>query len=240
MVECAIEAKYDMSRNRDAPGKVKTAYPRWLYWFSRYGNAGLRTMGKVLTADKLAQDLFVMMTASIHSTSGAGLCIIFDMLAHPDALLEIQEEISRVQAANPIWTRKALGELCVLDSFMRESARFHARTQYTAVHQVLTAPWTSKDGLTIPAGTTLQFLNYHYNFDPCRHIRKRQVMEENTYRFHFASVANDMLNWGTGWHACPGRFFAQETLMLMIIHLLTHYELRHVENQTDTSHLTLQ
>jgi hypothetical protein len=46
-----------------------------------------------------------MMTASIHSTSAAGLCIIFDMLAHPDALLEMQEEISRVRAANSnTWT----------------------------------------------------------------------------------------------------------------------------------------
>ncbi|KAI1158423.1 cytochrome P450 [Nemania serpens] len=281
-----------------APSKVKTTYPRWLYWFSRYANSGVRTMwkhrarartllapvleariaataeyaaqggrskqgrrkyedgvqwlydthtarGKVLTPDQLAQDLFVMMTASIHSTSGAGLCILFDMLAHPDALSEIQEEIARVQAANPTWTRKALGELCVLDSFMRESARFHALTQYTAVHRVPTAPWTFKDGLTIPAGTTLQFPNYHYNFDPSvhedpqvfdakRHLRKRQAMEENTHRFHFASVANDMLNWGAGRHACPGRFFAQETLKLMIIHLLTHYEFRHVEDQMDT------
>lgn len=35
-----------------------------------------------------------------------------------------------------------------------------------------------------------------------------------------------MLNWGVGRHACPGRFFAQETLKLLLIRLITGYEFR--------------
>ena len=85
-----------------------------------------KARGKKLTPDQLTQDLFVIMTASIHSTSSAGLAIIFDLLEHPDALVEIQREISRVKSANVSWTRLELGELRVLDSFMRESARVHA------------------------------------------------------------------------------------------------------------------
>jgi cytochrome P450 len=85
--------------------------------------------GKNLTPDQLAQDLFVIMTASIHSTSGTALCILYDIMNHPEAVDEIREEIVRVQAAHPVWTRQALGELRVLDSFMRESSRMHALTQ---------------------------------------------------------------------------------------------------------------
>lgn len=87
--------------------------------------------GKTLSTDQLAQDLFVIMTASIHSTSGAGLGILFDMLEHSETLSEITQEIVQVQSKleGGIWTRKALGDLRLLDSFMRESARVHALTQ---------------------------------------------------------------------------------------------------------------
>jgi cytochrome P450 len=87
--------------------------------------------GKTLTPDQLAQDLFVIMTASIHSTSGACLAVLFDMLEHPDTLSDITQEILNVQRklAEGVWTRKALGDLRLLDSFMRESARVHALTQ---------------------------------------------------------------------------------------------------------------
>ena len=42
-----------------------------------------------------------------------------------------------------------------------------------------------------------------------------------------------MLQWGSGRHACPGRFFAQETLKLMMVRLLTHYEFKHTEQDKE-------
>jgi cytochrome P450 len=138
--------------------------------------------GKDLTPDRLARDLFVIMTASIHSTSGAALAMLFDMLEHPEALPDIKEEIQQVRSklSGGVWTRKALGDLRVLDSFMRESARVHALTQCeyidqtdsrnftnttldTAVQRIPTSSWTFKDGLEIPAGTTMTFPSYHHN-----------------------------------------------------------------------------
>lgn len=97
-------------------------------------------------------------------------------------------------------------------------------------------PFKFKDGLEIPSGFTMAFPSYQHNFDPAvhpdpntfdahRHLRKRE--DSNPHKFHFASVSEDMLVWGAGRHACPGRFFAQETLKLLIIHLLTHYEFKH-------------
>jgi cytochrome P450 len=98
--------------------------------------------GKQLTPDQLAQDLFVIMTASIHSTSGTALAILFDMIEHSDALSEIMDEIKRVQNSNPTWTRQALGELRILDSFMRESARVHALTQCKYTNTIVTSVYT--------------------------------------------------------------------------------------------------
>ncbi|KAI3316491.1 cytochrome P450 [Xylariaceae sp. AK1471] len=223
-----------------APTQVRMRYLRWLYWLSRYANAGVKTMwkhrGRIKQGRRKYEDgvqwlydahtaggkiLFVMMVASIHSTSGAGLCIVFDMLDYPDALAEIKKEIDRVRATNPgNWTWKTLGELRFLDSFMRDSSRVPALTQYTAVHRIPAAPFTFKYGLEIPARTTLQLPSYHRNFDvsmhenpqvsdATRHLRKREA-NGNTHRFYFAS-----------------------TLKLMIIHLLTHYEFKHIRDKKD-------
>ena len=112
------------------------------------------------------------------------------------------------------------------------------------MQRIPTSDWTFKDGLTIPAGTTIAFPSYHQGFNPVlnpnaqefdalRHF-KRRVEQENTHGFHFASAADDMLNWGAGRHSCPGRFFAQDTLKLMFIHLLTNYKFKPVEELKDT------
>ncbi|KAI1846208.1 hypothetical protein JX266_007733 [Neoarthrinium moseri] len=281
-----------------SPGKVKVAYPQWLYWLAQYTDSGIRKMrriqrrasqilnhvlqnriaateelkvigqksrgprkyedgvqwlldahsahGKELSITQLARDLFVMMTASIHSTTGAGLCILLDMMDHPDVIDEIRDEIQRVQETlvGGIWTRAALGQLRLLDSFMRESARFHALTQYTAVQRIPTTPWTFKDGLQIPAGTTFAFPSFHHNFDHTihskpevfdakRHLRKRGNLSD-THKYHFASTSEDSVNWGAGRHACPGRFFAQETLKLMLMRLLMNYDIKHDKTLEDT------
>jgi cytochrome P450 len=91
-----------------------------------------------------------------------------------------------------------------------------------------------KDGLLLPAGTQLSFPTYQYSqdgdihadpavFDPMRHLRKR--LEIDLTKYHFASTA-DSLVWGSGPHACPGRFLAQDALKLIFIYMLTHYELK--------------
>jgi hypothetical protein len=98
-----------------------------------------RARGKRLTPDTLAQSIYVIMTAAIDSTSSTALWMLFDLLDHPDAMAEIREEILRVSggSADFVWTRQALGELRVLDSFMRESLRVHSFTQSTSANNLV-------------------------------------------------------------------------------------------------------
>ena len=97
-------------------------------------------------------------------------------------------------------------------------------------------PFTFKDGLHIPQFSQLAFPRYPYGmdadvnpdpetFDYKRHLRRR-VGEDNATKFHFASVSDDTLAWGTGVHACPGRFLAQESLKLIFANLVARYEFR--------------
>lgn len=93
--------------------------------------------------------------------------------------------------------------------------------------------FTFKDGLHIPAGTQVAFCSQQQNLDPDiypdpetfqpkRWLEQRQGIDQN--RFHFPSTTDTWLNWGSGIHACPGRFLADVSLKLIFVHLLTHYD----------------
>lgn len=101
-------------------------------------------------------------------------------------------------------------------------------------------PWTSSDGLHIPAGTQISFPNGQLNldpdiypdatnFDPKRFYPKRKSADGN--KFHFASVSDDSLNFGAGFHACPGVFLAQEAIKLIFVHMLTNYDFTYTEER---------
>ncbi|KAI0009475.1 cytochrome P450 [Xylariaceae sp. FL0662B] len=198
---------------------------------------GYRAQGRKPTPQKLADDELSISVASIHSSSATALSTLFDLMDHQDSLAEIREEISQVRKEYPTWTRNALGSLKLLDSFMKESQRVHSLTQLT-MQRWAVSPVTFKDGFHIPAGIPISFANHQLNLDPAVHSdpevfdakrfsRKRKGADAT--KFHFASVSDDSINWGSGMHACPGRFLAQETLKLMFVHLLTHYEFKHPE-----------
>jgi cytochrome P450 len=99
-------------------------------------------------------------------------------------------------------------------------------------------PWTFSDGLHIPAGTQISFPNRQLNLDSDIHVdattfdakrfsRKREGADAT--KFHFASVSDDSLNFGAGFHACPGRFLAQEAIKLIFVHMLTNYDFKYSE-----------
>lgn len=95
--------------------------------------------------------------------------------------------------------------------------------------------YTFKDGLHVPAGTVVSFPNLRHNMDPSllpeadtfdgkRWLRRR--IGFNTSKFQFASTAEDAFDWGAGLHACPGRFMAEVTIKLILICLVTRYDMK--------------
>lgn len=111
------------------------------------------------------------------------------------------------------------------------------------MQRTVISPYTFKDGLHIPAGFSINFPSMQHSldaelygpdvnsFDPKRWINKRQGFD--TSKYQFASSSDYWLNWGNGPHACPGRFLADITIKLIIIHILTNFDIKNPEGVTE-------
>ncbi|RYP78150.1 hypothetical protein DL769_003231 [Monosporascus sp. CRB-8-3] len=88
-------------------------------------------------------------------------------------------------------------------------------------------------GPTLPAGVIIAVNGQAINrspdlwpnpdsFNMDRFYRLRQKLG-NENRFHFLTTGSDSPGWGDGTHACPGRFFATNTLKIALARFLKKY-----------------
>ncbi|KAF7365863.1 hypothetical protein MVEN_00460800 [Mycena venus] len=183
--------------------------------------------------------------AAIHTSSMAFTHAIFDLTMHPEHLLPMREEAERVVREEG-WTKAALNNMIKIDSFLRESQRLNPTGPLVMQRRVV-----SKDGFRFSDGTVLPqgaFLSVaarpaHYDpsnyenpaaFDGFRFARERAehishydpTDSQDIFKKHMISVGVDHLPFGTGKHACPGRFFAATELKAMLAHLVINYDVR--------------
>jgi cytochrome P450 len=104
-------------------------------------------------------------------------------------------------------------------------------------------PYTFSDGTYIPAGTMLALPVYTIGrdpelfpnpdvFNPYRFVNKRHDGEND--HLQFTSVTNGTMAFGSGKHACPGRFFAALEIKLLMIELLKRFDFRAVPGEDGT------
>ncbi|CAJ2507701.1 Uu.00g088870.m01.CDS01 [Anthostomella pinea] len=210
LVRPVLEARQAAYASRGAEVEKHDDFIQWIM-------DSYRASGKTATPDDIVQNIFIVMFASMHGTSFIALQSRFSLVGTPDALIEIRKEIKRV-------SRNDLKDSPVHSSALRYD------------------PYTFKDGLHVPAGIVLSFPNLRYNTDPTtglvpeagifegkRWLRRRA--EFNTSKFQFASTAEDAFDWGGGPHACPGRFMADVTIKLILICLVTKYDMKLPEKE---------
>ncbi|KAE8373290.1 cytochrome P450 [Aspergillus bertholletiae] len=188
---------------------------------------------KPLSPAEVADALLFLYMAGIHSTSATIVSIVYDLIAHPEYVPALLDEIRHTLAESPEWSRQSLAKLRKLDSFMKESQRLNPVGCVT-VQRSTVRPYTFADGLHLPANTFLSFPTYEFThdaetypnpdeFDGLRFHRMRE--EGDATKFHFATVSNDSTNFGAGFHACPGRFFVAHELKIILTELLMKFEL---------------
>jgi cytochrome P450 len=74
---------------------------------------------------ELVHRLLVLALASVHTTSMTATQILFDLVARPEYLEPLREEILQALAEDGGWKKTTLTKMRKLDSFMKESQRLN-------------------------------------------------------------------------------------------------------------------
>ena len=181
-------------------------------------------------------------TASVHVTSAAVTHLWFDLAARPENLSILREEIESAMAEEPngVLHNTTLSKLKKLDSFMKESMRLHPYSVTGFTRKVMT-DLKMNDGTVFPKGITVttplsclstdpEIYECPEKFDGLRFYKLRQE-PGNEHKYQFVTTDKVMLNWGHGNHACPGRFFADVEIKIVMIYLIRNYDIKLPEGE---------
>jgi cytochrome P450 len=190
-----------------------------------------------------AHTQLILSKAAIYSTTLTGSHILYELAARPEYLGPLRDEVDSVMSTDTVpWLSKtSIPKLKLLDSFCKESQRMNplGATSFTrkALQDIVL-----HDGVTIPAGThltcsligTLRDPEIYPNpdvFDGYRHLNLRSQSLEQESRHQFVSPSLDDMNFGYGPNACPGRFFVNNVLKVVVTYVLQHYDLKMPEKK---------
>lgn len=231
-----------------------------------YLTSGSNEKGIDDVEDQVQQQL-LLAVASIHTTSSSVLHCIYDLAARPEYVDELRQEAKEVlEACDGVFTKQSLAKLEKLDSFMKESQRVASpdlsefetngvfRSQSTNVlfiatfQRIATQSLTLPDGTFVPAKTKMELPTSAVNvdeeyfadpntFDGLRFYHRRQKGESN---MTYTSVGKTNLGWGVGRHACPGRFFADIEIKIILSELLIHYDIKNPDGEGRSKNLEFE
>ncbi|KAI6364244.1 heme binding [Pyricularia oryzae] len=192
-----------------------------------------RYKGK-LDFEVLLQDFITVLFESTPSTASTLFHVVCELAADP-ALQDMLRQELEEQTDHGSLPQTHLNELRKMDSVMRESARA-SPFSYLVLYRKLSIPTKLSMGPELPAGTNICVDAHHINtspdlwdqphtFDGLRHYRARQ-QPQNENRYKFANLGSDAPSWGDGLQACPGRMFADNTIKIILTHLLLNYDVK--------------
>ncbi|KAJ7041790.1 cytochrome P450 [Mycena alexandri] len=187
--------------------------------------------GEERTAPALVLRILNTNFAAIHTSSMAFTHALFDLATHPEHLLPMREEVECVVKEEG-WSKAALNSMVKVDSFLRLN-----NGGASVMHRKVVAKegFQFSDGTILPHGALMYVASRatHYdeaNFEnPAKFDGFRFAQERQRRRCCFTDVistAVDHLPFGTGKHACPGRFFAATELKAMLAHLVLNYDIK--------------
>ena len=78
-----------------------------------------------LDIDVLVHRMLHLNITAIHTSSCTFLDALYDLALHPEIHEELRQEILSVMDQEGKWTKQGLTKLIKMDSFMKESARWH-------------------------------------------------------------------------------------------------------------------
>ncbi|CAG8952503.1 hypothetical protein HYFRA_00009606 [Hymenoscyphus fraxineus] len=173
--------------------------------------------------------------AGIQSTGMVVMQALFDLASRPEYTTALLSELSHVthSTGSTELTPSSISKLVKLDSFLKESQR-HVSQNLLSIYRKVITPLTLKDGTVLPANSYVAVPSIDPEARPHAVTRdfdgfrweKMRSQPGNEQKFTTVASGIDALEFGYGVHACPGRFFAMNTVKATLAEILRRYEMR--------------
>ncbi|KAK4247459.1 cytochrome P450 [Corynascus novoguineensis] len=201
------------------------------------------------STEELARLQLGISFAAIHTTSVTATNVFYNLAAYPHYLPELRDEVRTVLAEHDgVFTSAALQAMKKVDSFVKETMRLYP-AGLVGFQRKVTKTFSLSNGQIIPAGVVIQvpsdaiardpevFPNAD-QFDPWRFSRLREEARnagkaEAAAQHQFVSVNPEVLTFGYGRHACPGRFFAANEIKMIIANFILTYDMKLPDGVTE-------
>jgi cytochrome P450 len=230
--QIAITMKYMtpiLARQREQEnekGKSKPTY--FMHMMLHTPNAD----GSEATPEQTAFWLQEVTFASIHTTSLFLTWSLHLLSDRPDVQELVRKETAAAKKKHGALTPSIVKEIPILDSIFREALRLNG--DYIGIHHKAAQDTVLSNGTLIPTGTSVGMAvndahtdpyiqdigedNIPLNeFDPKRHLVRKSKKS--------TAVGLDLLTFGMGYHACPGRYFASQEICYMLVKILEEYNI---------------
>lgn len=181
---------------------------------------------------ELATMMLTLVFFSIHTTTKRTTICLYNLAKYPQYVPELLEEQRAVLGddwADGTVTLDQLKNLNKLDSFIRESLRTSGRSIALPHKIVGMDEWHLPGGYVLPKGTVVNINTEDVYYSP--ELQGPNPREFNAWRFvgtdkGAARIGPDMIAFGLGRHACPGRFFAVHEMKIALSLILKRYSVR--------------
>ncbi|KAF8806841.1 cytochrome P450 [Phlegmacium glaucopus] len=180
--------------------------------------------------------VLILNFASIHTTSMTTAQALYDLAAYPEYAEPLREEAARVVERDG-WTKAAISNMDKIDSFLKESMRVNTISELLMPRIAVEDYTFAQTGTLIPRGTFLHVATReaHFDgnayadpskFDGLRFFKLKSQAIANERQFDLTTTSPESVPFGTGIHACPGRFFVASEMKLMLAHLVLNYDIK--------------
>ncbi|TFK24477.1 cytochrome P450 [Coprinopsis marcescibilis] len=187
------------------------------------------------TAHDLGYRLTIVNFASVHTTSIATSNIILELAARQSYISNLREEVERVIATYG-WTKEAMENMVMLESFMMEVSR-HFEISAIGIPRQAVKDFTFSNGITIPVGCSVatSTANIHMSsdfyqnpdeFDGYRYLKRKEDGHGHSLKQRMVGLGKNYLFFGSGRHPCPGRVFATIEMKCILAELLLNYDFK--------------
>ncbi|KAJ4286358.1 hypothetical protein N0V88_008064 [Collariella sp. IMI 366227] len=180
--------------------------------------------------------------AAIHTTTLIATNVFYNLAGYPQYIPELRDEIRTTLAQhNGEFSSMALLDMKKLDSFLRETMRLYPVSASSFVRKV-NKMITLSNGQIIPAGVIIEVPAVAIARDPevfqdadkfmpwrFAHMREQAKAAgkvEAAAQNQFVSLDTQLLTFGYGRHACPGRYFAGNEVKMIVANFIMQYDMK--------------